>query len=309
MYPGVELRLLRYVVGVAEELHFSRAAKKLNVAQPSLSKQIIELEEELGIELFERTKREVRLTAAGKAFVQEARVALLHSQRAIHVAKASKDPNRFALGYSPYVDFDLLLNIRALASSQFPNVNLSLMSSFTQEQVQLVHRGQLDAGLVILPVQQDGLAVQRIKCEPLVAALPPRHLLRSRRSLRLRDLNGTPLIVVSRQWHPQFYQRSTEICAAEGYTPKVVQKVRTELEAIHMVSAGLGFTFTRVCFERLKCPGVVFRPLEGGPLVVESGLIYRAGQQSPLLAALISSFAGKRGPQRAHGAARLDAVS
>jgi DNA-binding transcriptional LysR family regulator len=309
MYPGVELRLLRYVVGVADELHFSRAAAKLHVAQPSLSKQIRGLEEELGIQLFERTKREVRLTEAGKIFVQEARIALLHSHRAVHLAKASRDPNRFALGYSPYVDFDLLSCIRSLASSRFSSIKLSFVSSFTHEQVDLVHRGQLDAGLVILPAEHRGLAVQNIKREPLLAALPMNHGLCRQKTLQLQDLNGTPLIVVSRQWHPQFYKRSTEICASAGYAPHVVQKVRTELEAIHMVAEGLGFTFARLCFERLKCPGVAFRPIKGWPLAVETGLVYRAGQQSALLTALLESLIGKRRPQRADAAARLGAVS
>src|SRR6266481_4480929 len=103
MYPGIELRLLRYVVAVAEELHFSRAAAKLHVAQPSLSKQIRDLEDELGIKLFERNKRKVQLTPAGSAFVVEAREALLHSQRAVHAAKASDRSNRFVLGHSPNV--------------------------------------------------------------------------------------------------------------------------------------------------------------------------------------------------------------
>ena len=309
MYPGVELRLLRYGVAVAEDLHFSRAAARLHVAQPSLSKQIRELEEELGIQLFERTKREVRLTEAGKVFVQEARISLLHSHRAVHLAKASRDSNRFALGYSPYVDFDLLSTIRSLASSQFPDVKLSLVSSFSQEQAQLLHTGQLDAGIVILPVSDDRLTVQSVKHEPLLAAFPRKHRLCSRGALRLRDLNGVPLIVVSRQWQPQFYKRATEICASEGYTPSVVQKVKTELEAIHMVAEGLGFTVARQCFERLKCPGVVFRSLEGCPLAVETGLIHRAGQQSSVLAAMLSSVTVKRLPQGVGDISRKQAVS
>jgi DNA-binding transcriptional LysR family regulator len=298
MYPGVELRLLRYVVGVAEELHFSRAAAKLHVAQPSLSKQIRELEEELGIQLFERTKREVRLTDAGKAFVQEARVALLHSQRAVHVARASRDRNRFVLGYSPYIDLDLLSRIRSLTAAQFPHIKLFLVSAFTLEQARLIHSGQLDAGLVILPLQHTDLAVHSIGREPVLAALPAAHPLCSQRGLRLRHLNDVPHIAMSQHLHPAFYEQTYGICEKEGFTPKIVQEVSTAAEALSMVAEGVGFTFARRCFERFKCSKVVFRPLEGCPLGVESAIAYRVGLQSAVLAALIGALTMKRRPQR-----------
>src|SRR5579864_9166873 len=121
MYPGVELRLLRYVVAVAEELHFSRAAAKLHLAQPSLSKQIRELEEELGTELFERTKREVRLSDAGRIFVKEAKQALLYSHRAVHLTKASRHGSTFSLGYSPHINFEILFRARTALATHFPN--------------------------------------------------------------------------------------------------------------------------------------------------------------------------------------------
>ena len=297
MYPGVELRLLRYVVAVAEELHFSRAAARLHVAQPSLSKQIRELEEELGIQLFERTKREVHLTEAGKVFVQEARISLLHSHRAVHLAKASRDRNRLVLGYSPYVDLELLSRIRSFVTLQCPHVKLSLVSSFSLEQAQLIHRGQLDAGLVILPLEHDDLAVHCIAREPLLAALPENHPLSNRRSLRLRNLNDVPHIAMSKQLHPAFYKQTYDICEKEGFTPKIVQEVTTAAEAMGMVAEGVGFSFARLCFERFKCSGIVLRPLEGSPLGVESGIAYRRGLRSAVLAALIGALTAKRRPQ------------
>src|SRR5260370_9142819 len=110
MYPGVELRLYRYVAVLAEELNFTRAAARLHVAQPSLSKQIRELETYLGAQLFERTKRDVRLTAAGEAFTAEATLTLFHPDRAVQGARAPKgqDPGPWSLGYSPRIDLPIL---------------------------------------------------------------------------------------------------------------------------------------------------------------------------------------------------------
>src|SRR5260370_9591414 len=114
MYPGVELRLYRYVVVLAEELNFTRAALRLHVAQPSLSKQIRQLEDYLGAQVFQRTKREVRLTAAGEAFTAEAQLTLLHADRAVMVALAAKGQHKVPLSFesSPLFDLLILSNVR-----------------------------------------------------------------------------------------------------------------------------------------------------------------------------------------------------
>src|SRR5271155_1460843 len=212
MYPGIELRLLRYVVAVAEELHFSRAAIKLHISQPSLSKQIRDLEDELGIKLFNRTKREVHLTQAGSAFVIEAREALLHSQRAVNAAKSSDRSNRFVLGHSPNVNLSLLSRIRAFSASQFPQMLLSLTSAFTVELLQLIRSGELDAGVVMLPITIDGLSIEPVLREPLLAAVPKSHKASQSRILRLRDLSDLPLVFIPKRLHPPLHEHVHAIC-------------------------------------------------------------------------------------------------
>src|SRR6267143_695546 len=122
MYPGVELRLYRYVSVLAEELNFTRAAFRLRVAQPSLSKQIRELEDHLGTALFERTKREVRLTLAGEAFAAEARLTLFHADRAVEAARAAKGQHKgpWSIGFSPLIDLRILSKIRQHLSLAHP---------------------------------------------------------------------------------------------------------------------------------------------------------------------------------------------
>ena len=175
MYPGVELRLLRYVIAVAEELHFSRAAAKVRVAQPSLSKQIRDLEEEIGTQLFHRTNRAVRLTAAGKVFVKEAEQALAHSDRAVQLAREA-DPARdgeLGIGYTPRMNLRLLSAIRRLLAGGNGVTKANFQSPPTAAQVTGLLEGGLAAGIVTMPFHYESLAVELILRESLVVAVPP----------------------------------------------------------------------------------------------------------------------------------------
>ncbi len=173
MYPGVELRVLRYVIAVAEELHFSRAALRVRVAQPSLSKQIRDLEDDLGVRLFERTNRQVQLTHAGKIFVKEASRALVHSERAVQLAKAtSVSENRaVSVGYSPRMNLRILSIVRSLSISSRPGFKLAFVSSHTHDQVQALLQGTIHVGLLTLPVRNESLVVKPLVREPLAVVV------------------------------------------------------------------------------------------------------------------------------------------
>ena len=155
MFPGVELRLYRYVAAIAEELNFTRASAKLHVAQPALSRQIKQLEDYLGTLLFERDRRGVRLTPAGEAFNAEARLTLFHAQRAVDGARAAKGQQKgpWKLGYTPLLDRRILAKVRQHLSVAHPTANIQLASSYTSEQADALMRGKLQAGLVILPIR------------------------------------------------------------------------------------------------------------------------------------------------------------
>lgn len=311
MYPGIESRLLRYAVAVADELHFRRAAEKLNVAQPSLSKQIRELEDELGGRLFDRTSREVRLTKAGEAFVTEARQSLLHNERAVQVARARMRPESLVIGYSPNISLDLLSKINTLSRSHFPNLEITLISAFTGEQIDAIRVGEMDAGVVILPVAADGLAVQPLLSEPLMIVLPEQHSLRRRKSISLRELEGERFIAVHRRQDPGFYTQVQDACAEQGLKLQVIQDVTTMPEALAMVADGVGIAFSRACFERSKLPGVVFRRIEDEPLVMQTGLAHRVAGRPDALPSLVAVLRDRKGtdlvtrrpPRRAHAGA------
>src|SRR5216683_1379249 len=198
MYPGVELRLYRYVVVLAEELNFTRAALRLHVAQPSLSKQIRELEDYLGAQVFERTKREVRLTAAGEAFAAEARLTLLHADRAVDGARAANGQHKgpWSIGYSPLIDLRILSKVRQHLSLAHPAADVRLVSAYTSEQADGLMRGKLQAGLVILPLREEGLASEVLYQDALVLALPELHPLAAKTDIEITDLHELPLVSI-----------------------------------------------------------------------------------------------------------------
>lgn len=305
MYPGVDLRVLQYVIAVADELHFTRAAEKLHVTQPSLSRQVRDLESSLGTKLFERNKQFVRVTAAGAAFVREAKEALLHAERAINLAKAASQPASFALGYSPHVSRSFIASARQVFSTRFSDIRVSLTDAFADEQLSMIRSGMLDAGLVMLPLNAESLAVQSLLLEPLLVALPEKHRLSRGNTIRLRDLKPLPMIVVAKKLFPQLHARIEQAFVRESFQPAIGQEVLTPAEAIAMIADGVGFTFAHD--DQYRSPGVVFKRIDGEPLSLESGIVYRPEAASPIVHALIAVLqhrypvAGENGNQARAG--------
>lgn len=292
MYPGIELRLLRYVVAVAEELHFTRAAMRLHVAQPSLSRQIRDLENELGVDLFNRSNRHVHLTHAGRKFVKEAAMALSHSERAAHVAKTSgrSENELVSIGYSPHINLRLLSIVRSISSSCQPEFKLALLSSHTQDQVRALMEGTIQAGLVTLPVRNESLVVKSLLREPLAVVVPDTHPLAAKRDLPARELNGFPVISIPREINPSFYDHLHRIFSRLGYKPNVVQEVTTEAEALYMVAEGVGMAIMKRSRIPPECHGIVSRTLQEPSLAEETGIACRRGSHSARLQDFITLF-------------------
>ena len=169
----VELRLLRYVIAVAEELHFGRAAKRLNLSPPALSKQIKDLEGVLGYLLFERKTREVVLTAAGVAFMADARQALVHVERAMECGYAASrgDTGVLLIGYSPWFRPSLLVALQTTFAERVPGTTLALHSAYSTTQIDLLLKGTLQAGIIELPANGEGLEIHCVWHDALVIAL------------------------------------------------------------------------------------------------------------------------------------------
>jgi LysR family hca operon transcriptional activator len=288
MYPGVELRLYRYVIVLAEELNFTRAALRLHVAQPSLSKQVRELEGYLGAPLFERTKREVRLTAAGEAFAAEARLTLFHAERAVQGARAAKGQHKgpWSIGYSPLIDLRILSKVRQHLSFAHPAADVRLASAHTSEQADALMRGKLQAGLVILPIREEGLTCEGLYREALVLALPERHPLAAKAAIEITDLHELPLVIIREDLEPRFGEDFNRIFGVARIHAHILHQATTQAEALELVSEGSVAALTMPSAQYPPRERVLFRPFMDDFLTAETGLAYLGENGSAILTSL-----------------------
>jgi len=287
-YPGVELRLYRYVAVLAAELNFTRAAEKLHVAQPALSRQIRQLENYLGIQLFERDYRGVRLTLACEAFAAEARLTLFHAQRAIEGARAARGRHNglWMLGYSPLVDFRILTKIRQHLSVAHPTADVRLASAHTSEQADGLIRGKLQAGLVIPPIREQGLGFERLYKQGLVLALPEHHPLVAKMAVEITDLEGLSLVLIRGDIEPRFGEYLKRIFEVARVRPRVFHEATTQAEALEIVSEGTAAALTLQSAQYPVRERVTFREFSDDFLTVEVGLAYLVENESVILTSL-----------------------
>ena len=201
MYPGIELRTMRYIVAVGDELHFTRAAESVRVAQPSLSKQIRNVEQELGLELFRRTRKKVEVTEPGRAFIENAKQALLYAERAASAARAANvgQQGKLFLGVSPSVHLDLFFRLRNAFERKHGDVQLQYVSGFARDQAESIMRSDLHAGLVERPIRYRGLAILSVLRESIALAVSRDGGLASRKPVVPEELTQHPLVLVSDQ--------------------------------------------------------------------------------------------------------------
>jgi DNA-binding transcriptional LysR family regulator len=286
----VELRLLRYVIAVAEELHFGRAAKRLHLSAPALSKQIKDLERDLGYALFDRRTREVLLTPAGTAFVGDARQALVWVERAVQCGYAAsrRDAGELLIGYSPWFRPSLLVALQTAFGERRPNAKLAFHSGYSSTQIELLLKGTLQAGLIELPVSTEGLTTHCVWREELILAVPENHPLAKRSEIDRLDLATEPIIWVAKTLNLALHKYLLESCQRSGYMPRIVHEVNTVSELFDLVAFGAGIGFVkRSVGERSRESGVVFRELRRPRLSIETGIAYRADNESEVLRVLV----------------------
>lgn len=285
----MELRHLRYFVAVAEELHFGRAAARLNIAQPPLSQQIRRLEEMLQVPLFRRTRRRVELTDAGRAFLEGAREALRQVEAAVHRARRADagEIGHLALGFVGSAAVSVLPDLVRRLRSRFPGVKLALVEQTTAQQVEALLAGRLQAGLVRPPLVARGLEVRTVAREPLVVALPAGHPLAAGRDVPLPSLAGEPFVLFPREQGPGLHDLVLAACAEAGFSPAVVQEATQMQTIVGLVAAGLGVALVPGSVRRYRQRGVVFRPLRGPVPTVDLAVAWRRGDPSAVLQAFL----------------------
>src|SRR5690349_16842464 len=294
----MELRHLRYFVAVGEEQHYGRAAERLGIAQPALSRQIRDLEKELGFALFDRLPRGVKLSAAGKLYLSDARRILQE------VEGAKRRAERVARGQAGTlrVGFVEALSWHGVVPDSFGrfrrrqrDAELDLHPMLSNQQMEAVRSGKLDAGFIFSLDEPDGdvaqLQVARYK---LMLAAPQGHAVTRIKRLRLRDLRDAPFIFVHRWVIPVYYDRIMQVCLRGGLeAPRIVQHVVDHATMLSLVACRLGIAFVSET-TRWQCPrGVTLLPVVDLDFPVPFYLIWRKDDQSALLQRFVAAVANQ----------------
>jgi LysR family hca operon transcriptional activator len=288
MYPGIELRTMRYIVAVGVELHFTRAAERVHVAQPSLSKQVRNVEEELGVELFKRDRnKKVEVTEPGRVFIENAQKALLYADRAASMARAASagQLGKLLLGVSPLVDLHLFFRMRDAFEKRYPEVQFKFVAGPALEQAEWAMRSDIHAGLIELPIRYRGLAVLGIFREPMVLVLPRDDKLAISKTVTPAQLKGRRLILISAS-ADLAHDKILMDLENWGYRPERVVEVISLGQMLDFVGSGEGIAVARASAGRFESKAIAFRPMAALP-TLDVGLGYRRDVRSPLVRNLL----------------------
>lgn len=282
----LELSQLRCFVAVGEERHFGRAAERLNMTQPPVSRQIKLLEHQIGTRLLERTNRAVRLTAAGKAFFPEAVRILRLTEEASAAARriAKGECGSIAIGFTATFGYGLLPKIVRRLRAHMPGVSLTLKEMVTNAQLEALDAGQLDVGLMRPHRRHGELDTVVLARERLMLAVPEREASNWPKEPTLKCLHGKPFIAYSPYEAGYFYHLTQAALDREGIKPDIVEYVPQIHTMLALVDSGLGVALTPETATRLHVEGVVLRPLVMKPMrPVETVLSYRKDNDNPIV--------------------------
>jgi DNA-binding transcriptional LysR family regulator len=286
----MELRKLRHFVVLAEELHFGRAAERLAMTQPPLSISIRALEEELGVRLFERTRRRVALTHAGAAFVAEARGLLARANQAVEQVRAADrgEVGHLTVGFMAASAYTVLPLVLRDFAARFPGVRLDLRELTLPQQFAALRRAEIHVGLVRPPVSDADLEEEVILEEPLVLALPTGHRLASRARISVKALADERFVMFQRGPGLVLHDLVMRFCIGAGFTPRVVQEASQTHVVVGLVSAGIGVAIVPGSAHNIRLRGVLYRPMIERTPPVHTALAWRRGDRSPV----VESFRG-----------------
>lgn len=289
----MELRQIEYFIAVAEELHFGRAAKRLQMTQPPLSQQIIQLEKELGVLLLERSKRHVELTVAGKVFLQEARHALVQLEQAKAAAQRAHMGmgGRLVLGFVGSASYDILPVVVRAFQEQCPHVDLVLHEMPTPVQIEAFRRKDIDIGFVRTPVDDPLLSFLSVHQEWCVAVVPKLHPLAQHSSVSLEDLKAEQFILLERGIWPSWHDDIVAKCHQADFSPIIRQSVKEIQTAISLVAAGLGVSIVPSSTSNLHARDVVYLDIAGDAPRIDMSIAWRTDDTSSLVQQFIQVVA------------------
>jgi DNA-binding transcriptional LysR family regulator len=291
----MELRQLRSFVVVAEEMNVGRAAVRLHLTQPSLSRQIAALERDLGVELFARVRRRFVLTAAGETFLADAKDLLRRSDEAVRAAQRTQrgELGTLRLRFVQSATFEVLPRLLGTFREAYPEVVLDLESVTTIRQTEALRDGRIDVGLMRPATPEgarttagrtDGLLTRVVSNDPLVAVLPARHRLVRRKRIRLDELAEDPFVFYTRLSGPAVHDTIVGYCRAAGFTPRIEQEAADVQTIVSLVAAGLGVSLLIGPTPPSNPDAVVYRELSDDLPPWQLSVAWSPDNRSPVLA-------------------------
>jgi DNA-binding transcriptional LysR family regulator len=281
----MELRHLRYFLAVAEELNFTRAARRLHIAQPPLTQQIKALEAELGVTLIDRSAYRICLTQAGRAFAAEVTRILGDVRNAALIAKraARSSVGQVRVGFTESASFNPLVTstFRSFRSA-YPDIEVSLEERQSTELAVALREGRIDAAFVRPPLKTaEGLTLHLLQEEDMVAAVPSGHTLAKRKSIALRELEREAFILYPRSVRPGLADAVVAACEKAGFTPRVEQYAPQLSATINLVAASLGISVVPQSMQGLQPGALAYIPLRGRPVRAQLSLAHRTQETDP----------------------------
>jgi DNA-binding transcriptional LysR family regulator len=285
----MELRHLRYFVALARRLHFGHAAQDLRIAQPSLSQQIRDLENELDVKLFTRTKRRVGLTHAGQVYLAEAQHILSRAEAAARAARSAGRGNigSLALAFGPVAAHVLLPFILVRYRACVPGVDVRIEEGLMTDVVRAVTEGNCDVGFTLPYFRSEILKSETVLRLPLVAALPASHRLGGSKSISLKQLPRENFILISRRRGAGFFELVTGLCQRAGFVPNAWDGLEHFSTLLSMVAAGYGISLVPTYPPIARKTRLALVPLKEKYATIEIAMIWRAKDLSPLVAGFL----------------------
>lgn len=288
----IELRHLRYFLTVAEELHFARAAARLHISQPPLSRQIQQLEQHLGVTLLQRSQRRVALTEAGAVFREEVQKLFGQLQQAEQRTQmaARGEYGQLRVGFISTAIYSVLPKLLKTFSERYPNVELVLHELTGDAQLQALQEERIDVGIMMPSEHIKNLLWQPLYREPLILVLASAHPLAQlpeQRPVEVKDLNDEIFILFPRELAPALFDKIIGVAERAGFNLKIGQRAVQMQTIISLVSANLGIALVPACMQALQRSDVVYRQLTPQSAMIETAITWRLGDSSAVLASFL----------------------
>jgi LysR family transcriptional regulator, hca operon transcriptional activator len=281
----MELRHLRYFIAVAEEGSLTLAAhKRLHTAQPSLSRQIRALEKELGAQLITRSVHGIELTAAGRAFLDHARLAVTQAEAAKEAVRRAARPAKpsLALGFLSGTEMDLLTKAKRILQDELPDIEIKLSSDYSPRLAEALMKGRLDAAFLRPEPHAGGLVYRRVRTEPLIVVFPKDHRLAARKAIKLREIKGEPFIKPSKT-APTLRKIIEDSLERSGVDIRATHEVHNLAHAFSIIASTRAVTLLPAYAKNFLPVALTSRPIQGDAPTVDLVVGYNKANSSPIL--------------------------